>query len=358
MMTEANVRNKTGLLLFFALLATVAFTATAWAAGVGLTATGAPTTAKQGETKTFTINVAATGSINLDKIPATVTVNSAYTAGGGSGTPNSSSVFNAPATNPPCETYASGPHRGECKPAQSITGGPYAIGASVIVPADLVPGLYTITMAASVGDGLDLPNPMPSFDIEVLPAGAAPSVTIDDPANGETYKVNQPVTASVEIQSDLPLTSITASLNGGVVFLDYNSTNDRYEAPVTLSKPGANTFTVEACNSIGCGDATSTFTVKYDFGGWLPPVTTAKFQSGRTLPVKFTVNDYYGPTPNAVAMVGLDGSGIGQAEVLFDSYGVPYYQLEVKLDVAAGPHSIDISLDDSVTNVSKLITVK
>ncbi len=352
------MRNKISLSLFFALLTTLAFSASAWAAGVNIIATGAPTTAMQGETKTFTINITATGNINLDKIPATVTVNSAYTAGGGSGAPNSSSVFNAPTTYPPCETYASGPHTGECKPAQPITGGPYAIGASVFVPVDLAPGLYTITIAAGATDGLDLPNPMPSFDIEVLPAGAAPSVTIDYPANGETYKVNQPVTASVAIQSTLPLTVITALLNGDAVTLNYDSINDKYEASLTLSNPGTNTFTVEACNSIGCGNATSTFIVKYDFGGWLPPVTTAKFQSGRTLPVKFTVNDYYGPTPYAVARVGLDGLDAGQAIVLYDSYNMPYYQLEVTLDVTAGPHSISVSLNDSVTSASKLITVK
>jgi hypothetical protein len=102
---------------------------------------------------------------------------------------------------------------------------------------------------------------------EVLPARHAPTVTIATPANGGTYKVNQPVDVSVEIVSDFPLTSYTASLNGTPVNLRFYLNDNAFEAPLVLSKPGESILYVQACNSVGCGDATSQVIVKYDFGG-------------------------------------------------------------------------------------------
>lgn len=346
--------------VIFAVILLVA-AAGANAADVVLSVTGAPTTIKQGETKSFTVNVSATGNLNINQTnipnPGTVTVNTSYTANDGSATPDATSIFAAPTTiaagcnpQPPSNTT--------CKNAQPVSGGPYAITASVMAPANLPIGIYTITVVASGTNGLSLGS-MPSFDIEVQLAGYAPTVTITIPENGGIYKVNQPITASVDIDSgSLPITSYEASLDGNPVTLVYNLVNDDFEASLVLSTPGSNTFYVKACNSAGCGDATSNFTVKYDFGGWLPPITTSKFQAGRTLPVKFTVNDYYGPTPYAIAIVKLDGNAQGQANVLYDSYGMPYYQLEIKLSVAAGPHSVGVSLDDGVTSVVFPITVK
>jgi len=348
------MKGKSILLSLSMLLSVMFFTAAAWGAGVGINVTGAPTTALQGETKTFTINVLASGAINLKHIPATVTVNTLYTADATtSGSPDISSSFSAPSQAPSCEVDKNG----DCKTTQSVTGGPYAVGATVAIPADLLPGTYAITISASAAEGLTLPTPLPTFDIEVQAAGSAPSVSIIAPENGGSYKVNQPITAAVEINSALFLTSLTATLNSDDVSLTYNSDSANYEASLTLSKPGVNTFTVEACNANGCGNASSTFTVKYDFGAWLPPITTAKFQSGRTLPVKFTVSDYNGLTANALVSVKLDGNVQGEAGVFYEN-GLPYYQLEVKLDVSPGLHSISIAADDGVTSASKSITVK
>jgi hypothetical protein len=351
----------------FLIAAVLLFAASAWAtANVNIFVTGAPTSALQGETKNFTVNISGSGKINITggenhPNPALVTVNTVYTAGDGSDTPDSTSAFSAPATPAGgCEVYTTGANNGQCKPTQEVSGGPYAVGASVVIPPGLTPGIYTITIVGSADNqDVALTNPMPSFDIEVLPAGSAPSVTINSPANGGTFKVNEPVTAGVEIDSDLSLLSIEASLNGEPVSLEYNGETLNYEAALQLSTPGSNTFFVEACNSIGCGNTTSTFTVRYDWGGWLPPITTAKFQSGRTLPVKFTVNDYYGPTPDAVATVWLDQAEQGQAGVLYDPYGLPYYQLDIKLNVPSGSSpTVRITLDDGVSNQSKAIAVK
>ncbi len=252
--------------------------------------------------------------------------------------------------------FTSGQYKGQCKEAQPVSGGPYTIAASVTVPATLPIGLYTVTVSAIATNGLDLGS-MPSFTLEVTPAGHAPSVTIDTPANGSSFLVNEPIAASVDIISDLPITAGTARLNGNPVTLSFNSGNADWEAFIILSQPGTNAFTVQACNAVGCTSATSTFTVHYNFGGWLPPITTAKFQSGRTLPVKFRVADYNGLANSAVASVSLDGFAQGTAYVLYDSTG-PYYQLEIQLNVPAGAHQVGVSLNDGVTRATYPITVK
>src|ERR671919_2234172 len=73
-------------------------TSAAWAADVTLGVTNAPDTAKQGETKNFTINVSASGQLNISHTPGTVTVNTSYLLNNGSGTPDGSSTFTAPTT--------------------------------------------------------------------------------------------------------------------------------------------------------------------------------------------------------------------------------------------------------------------
>jgi hypothetical protein len=358
---ENSMSMKRVLQSVIALSVLMVLAAPSWSANVGITLTGAPTSAKQGETKTFTINISATGKINLDQIPAMVIVDTDYTAGGGSGPSNNTSTFSAPSTpQQGCDTYSGGPNNGTCKPAQDITGGPFALTANVIVPIGLIPGTYPITVVATAGNGLTLPNPLPSFDLIVEEAGAKPSVSIITPANGESYLVNQAITPAAEVLNSPSI--VTGALNGAappVAFVDTGE-NDIWQAPapLTLTVPGTNTYKVTAENSFGTGEATSTFNVHYNFGGWLPPITTAKFQRGRTLPVKFRVNDFSGPTSLAVASVFLDGTFVGFADCYYDSLGLPYYQLEVKLDVLAGPHQIRVVLDDVHTLESYPITVK
>jgi hypothetical protein len=182
-MTKKSVLSLLWIVLFV-------FATSAKAADGTIPFSGQPTSARQGETKSFKINLSApSGNINLDKILATV--------------------------NPQRE-YA------------RIVGG----GINAAVPD------------------------------EVLPAGHAPIVTIATPANGGTYKINQPVDVSVEIVSDFPLTSYTASLNETPVNLRFYLDDNAFEAPLVLSKPGENSLYVQACNSVGCGDATSQVIVK------------------------------------------------------------------------------------------------
>lgn len=350
--------------IFSSILLLAVTSSVAWAADVQMSLTGTPTSAMQGETKGFTINISATGNINLDQIPAYVHVDTAYVPVtllvSNHSTTDSTSGFSAPATTGEgCVIFTNGANTGQCKPSQNVTGGPYAIAASVSVPAALAPGTYLITIYATVDSGLGLPTTMPSFYLEVTAASSAPSVSIINPANGSSdFLVNQPTDAAVQITSALPLDSVTAALNGNAITLTFDSESGNYVGSMTLTQPGSNTFYVQACNSVGCGDDTSVFTVHYNFGSWLPPITTAKFQSGRTLPVKFRIADYNGPTENAVATVKLDNVVVGTAAVTYDSTGAPYYQLNVVLDVSTGPHSISVSLDDSFTNVTYPITVK
>jgi hypothetical protein len=358
---EKSMPMKRVLQSFIALSVLMVLAAPSWSANVGINLSGTPTSAKQGETKSFNINISATGKINLDQIPATVTVDTDYTAGGVTGTPNNTSIFSAPSTNPPCDYFTNPPDKaGQCKPSQEITGGPFSLTANVIVPIALAPGTYTITVVATAGNGLTLPNPLPSFDLIVEEAGEAPSVSIITPANGGSYLVNQAITPAAEVLNSPSI--VTGALNSAappVAFVDTGE-NDIWQAPapLTLTVPGTNTYKVTAENSFGTGEATSTFNVHYNFGGWLPPITTAKFQRGRTLPVKFRVNDYSGPTSLAVASVFLDGTFVGFADSYYDSLGLPYYQLEVKLDVLAGSHQIRVVLDDAHTQESYPIMVR
>lgn len=340
----------------------VLFTSMAFAGSVTLNLTGTPTSAKQGETKDFSITVGATGQINTDQLPASVTLQTVYTpaSGGGSSSVTDAIVyFTAPSTpEAGCDKFTSGTRTGECKPAQTVSVvGTGAVTAHVSVPSDLPTGTYTITITGSVTNGMTLPNPMPSFQLEVDLAGQAPTVTINSPANGSSWIYGATVDASVTIDDNgSALTNYDGCYNGEALTgcnpgTTVNLTEDVTDAVFTgsfgpLTQLCSNTFSAFATNGAGSGAATSNFSVHYNFGGFLPPITTAKFQQGRTLPVMFRVNGANGPIATAGPTVKLDGNPVGTASVQYDTNGVPYYQLNVVLNVSTGLHTISISLGD------------
>lgn len=346
------IQPKThGILLTVAMAFFLTSANTAWAADVSLSLSGTPTTAQQGETKNFTVNVSASGNLNINEHdnPGTVTINTAYTAGGQSGTPDNTSSFSAPATIAGgCATQSTGNPSSptiSCKNVQLISGGPYAISASVSVPANLAPGSYIITIAASATQGLGLPTLMPSFQLEVTAASEAPTVTIYSPANESCHVLGSVVTASVDVDSDSAY-DFSATLNGVPVSLTDDDLDNEWIGDLELLELGSNTFAATATNSGGSTTETSDFTVNYAFGGWLPPITTARFQNGRTLPIKFRVNNADGPIDSATPIVKIDGVAVGTApHVEYDAIG-PYYQLEVKL-TKSGPTVVAVELDDN-----------
>lgn len=347
----------------------------AFGASTTLTLTGTPTSIKQGASAMFTITVGATGQINLNQLPAGITLQTVYTAGGGSST-NAVVGFTAPSTpGAGCDIYMNGNSAGQCKPAQNASvDGSGVINAQVSVPANLTPGPYTITITGTATDGVTLPSPMPSFEIQVLPAGHAPTVTINTPANGSSYVYGAKIQPSVSIDSDTDpyLSSYSACFNGDAsvgcdpgdpvsLTQDSNDNSLFTGSEIQVTQICGNTFSAYAENSAGSDSATSSFNVHYTFGGWLPPITTAKFQAGRTLPVMFQVNGVNGPIDIATPVVKLDNVAVGTATVMYDVNHVPYYQLNVKLSTT-GMHTISLTLGDEACGGTDLraqtITVK
>jgi hypothetical protein len=309
-----------------------------WAADATIEVLGAPTTLKQGEEKSFVIRVAATGGLNASHSPAEVSVDTEYELGGNSAGQQSATFVSVD---------------------RKVSGGPYDINAKVIAPANLIPGVYPVVIAASSTNGIGLPTDPVSFSLEVTESGREPSVSIKVPLSGAVYKVAEVVDAQVEVQSSLDLSAVTGSLNGtpmNLALVSEERPDYVYETGLVLNIPGKNTFSASATNSVGTGSDSSEFSVLYDFGGWLPPITTAKFQAGRTLPVKFRVGDFNGPTDNAIVQVILNGQEMGVAFPFYDASGIPYYQLDVKLG-DSGPCEVKLKLDDGTEKVLN-ITVK
>jgi hypothetical protein len=331
-------------------------TSAAWAGDINLNVTGQPSTIQQGKSATFTINISYSGDINLDLIPATLTIQSAYIANDGSSTPVNV-YFTAPDTpDAGCVVYenngnGNNQNAGQCKPAQKMAlqaGSTSAVTATVTVPASLAPGTYTITVAATHGNGLDVGS-MPSFEIEVIPVGSKPTVTITHP-NGDAYTYGQTVMAAVNVDSfELP-TAVSACLNGAddcaniVLSTDDTVTPYIYNGTFHADQLCANTFSATASNSAGTGDASSSFTVTFGKVTFQGPVITSKFQGGRTLPVMFTIlqddgNGNLVPTtaasPDVTMTYNNHPYALGKALLMYDN-GLPFYQINATLPKSAG----------------------
>lgn len=127
-----------------------------------------------------------------------------------------------------------------------------------------------------------------------------PSITM--PTLAASYALNASVTLSFAASDSLSgLSSVNATLNG--VPVSSGST-------LTLGQPGTNTFTLTATDVAGnTATQTATFTVLYNFGGFLPPISNdggTVFKLGSTVPVKFRLTDGSGAgVSTAVAHLAL-----------------------------------------------------
>lgn len=305
----------------------------AHAATVTVSVSGAPTIMAPNTSASFTITLsAATGNLPSQHSPSDATVHTEYTL---------SSLSAAPVS----ETYA--------RVGQNLTsGGNRTISATVFAPANIQPGDYTVSVRVSLGSGLDLPDstPAPSFVVTVPEPTSddvcdAPVVQISAPGNHDRYLVGYVLTALVSVTSQCEF-DVWATLNDEAVALEWNEESEYFESIVTLGLPGENTFEVCGANVDDETCLLVTFDVGYDFGRWLPPITTSKFQRGRTLPVKFTVLDANGPTDAASAAVLLGDDNQGTAAVEYDDLGLPYYQLNVKLPNVIGSYGITADVEN------------
>jgi hypothetical protein len=112
-----------------------------------------------------------------------------------------------------------------------------------------------------------------------------PQITINTPANGGVYILNQTLVADWSSADSLSgLASATGTLPSG--------------AAIDTSTVGLKTFTVTATdNASNTATQTASYTISYNFPGILPPVRTdgsSIFKLGSTVPVKFRIADANG----------------------------------------------------------------
>jgi FG-GAP-like repeat len=142
-------------------------------------------------------------------------------------------------------------------------------------------------------------------------------------------------------------------------------------ATFTLNHPGVNTFTLTATDVAGnTSTRTATFSVLYDFGGFLPPLpgdSSGVFKLGSVVPVKFRLTDAGGlPVATAVARLTLqmyaggqpfgtpiDATPPGNADSgdLFRFDGSQYiYNLSTKT-LAVATWQLQVRLDDGSVHI-------
>ena len=141
-----------------------------------------------------------------------------------------------------------------------------------------------------------------------------PAITLSSPLDGAVFTLGQVVPASYSC-SDEPGGSGLESCAGDVPS----------GAPIDTSTPGVHTFTVHARDVAGnVSTASATYTVLFEFEGFLPPVDNPpavnRVKAGRVVPVKFRLGGYRGRDvfadgyPRSVAMpCGSTGEPAGSA---------------------------------------------
>jgi hypothetical protein len=138
----------------------------------------------------------------------------------------------------------------------------------------------------------------------------------------------------------------------------------------TLNRPGTNTFTLSATDVAGnTATQTATFSVLYNFGGFLPPLPndgSCLFKLGSNVPVKFPLTDAKGALVSAAVarltlqmfsagtVVGtpIDATPPGTADVgdLFRFDGSQYvYDLSTK-PLSTGTWQVQVHLDDGTVH--------
>lgn len=305
----------------------------------------APLTATAGETVNFQINVAFNGSIKntYKNAGASIALNTAY-------------HINNTSSTPYVVTPTYGSNDGVSNNVQ--VNGTASVAATLTIPANTPAGDYVVDIVAG---GPDLGNPGWGFAISsvFIRVNAAqvvnpPVVTINSPTAGDVL-VNSTISVSATVTNNP--TSVIASVGGTSIALTQDAEDPEvWTGSFVAANPGNQTITVNASNAGGAGTASVTIRAIYTLT-WLPPVTTSKFQSGRTLPLKFRVSDVNGFTGQATAQVFVNNAYRGLATVAYDAEG-PYYHLNILVNVAAGaPYCVDVRLGDGVLNARSL-TIK
>lgn len=127
-------------------------------------------------------------------------------------------------------------------------------------------------------DNLENINPL-----EIKIDKTAPQITINTPADGALYSLNQTVLANWSVVDPVSGVATTTPPNG---------------SPIDTASIGVKTFSVSATDNAGNqADQTVTYFVHYVCGGILQPINadgSSIFKGGRSVPVKFQLTDATG----------------------------------------------------------------
>ena len=236
--------------------------------------------------------------------------------------------------------------------------------------ADSLSGVATCTSPGTVSsDGANQVVTGTAVDRAGNSATVSRSVNLD-----ETPPVlTMPVLASSYVyNASLTLTFSSGDTLSGIALSQatFNGAPVVSGATFTLNHPGMNTFTLTATDVAGnTSTNTATFSVLYNFGGFLPPVpndSAGVFKLGSVVPVKFRLTDASGVSvATAVARLALqlymggqpvgtpiDATPPGNADVgdLFRYDGSQYiYNLSTKA-LTVGTWQLQVRLDDGTVH--------
>jgi hypothetical protein len=190
----------------------------------------------------------------------------------------------------------------------------------------------------------------------------APDITVNTPANGSVYILNQNVPASWLVSDG---SSLVAWTNGSV----------RNNQPIDTAAVGTKTFSAQAGDNAGNNASlTARYFVVYNYGGILPPINsdgTSTFKRGKSVSVEFRLTDAGGSyARNAVAGLYLAKvtNGVPGAEIAAMPYGSAntanlfrydgisnsYKYLLDTSNLAKGTWQLRIKLDDGTTKYATI----
>ena len=236
--------------------------------------------------------------------------------------------------------------------------------------ADALSGVATCSSPAMVNaDGANQAVTGVAIDRAANSATGSRVVNLDETPPVLTMPVLAP---SYAYNASLTLTfGSTDALSGlAVSQATFNGSPVLSGATFTLNHPGLNTFTLTVTDVAGnTSTQTATFSVLYNFGGFLPPLISQSagvFKLGSVVPVKFPLTDAGGLSlSTAVARLTLqmyaggqpvgtpiDATPPGSADVgdLFRYDGSQYiYNLSTKT-LAVGTWQLQVRLDDGTVH--------
>jgi hypothetical protein len=146
----------------------------------------------------------------------------------------------------------------------------------------LGPKTFTVTSEDNLGNKASVTHTYTVVDRD------SPLISLSSPVDGSVFSLDETVIASYSC-SDEPGGSGLVSCVGTVPS----------GSPIDTRTVGPHTFTVNAADAAGnVATASATYTVLFDFEGFLPPVQNPpavnRMKAGRMVPVKFSLDGYQG----------------------------------------------------------------